>query len=77
MLGMHHAQVTSQCVVPAECLLLGAQRTVYFQLARVVDGVLVTREVVRPRENGVAGLAGGWVDAFTFVRPRLGVALRR
>ena len=45
-----------------------------FLLPRVVNGVLVTRKVIRPRKDGIARLAGAWVYALTFVRTGLRVA---
>lgn len=71
MLRMDHAQMTSQSVIPAECLLLGTQVTMNFLLARIVDGVLVPREIVWPREDGVAGLSCRWIDSLALVGARL------
>jgi len=70
-------QMAGEGVVPAERLLLGAQRTVHLLLAGIVDRVLVPGQIVRPREDGVARLARRWVDALALVWPRLRVALRR
>jgi len=56
-------QMAGEGVVPAERLLLGAQRTVHLLLAGIVDRVLVPGQIVRPREDGVARLARRWVDA--------------
>ena len=38
-------------------------------LPRVVNSVLVTRKVIRPRKDRIARLARAWVYALTFVRP--------
>ena len=74
---MAHAEVPSEGIVSAEGLLLGAQVTPHLLLAGIVDGILVPREVVRAREDRVAGLAGRGVDAFTAVGPFLCVAHSR
>jgi hypothetical protein len=42
------SQVLCERIVPAKGLLLGAQRAVHRLLARVVDCVLVSSEIVRP-----------------------------
>jgi hypothetical protein len=47
MFGVDYSQVTGERIISAECLFLGAQVTVYFLFARIVDGILVSREVVR------------------------------
>jgi hypothetical protein len=62
MLGVHHAEMSGKCIIPAERLLLGAQRTVHLLLAGVVDSVLVPGEIVRAREDGVARFAGRRVN---------------
>jgi len=77
VLRVHHAQMPCQCIVSAERLLLGAQRTVHLLLPGVVDGVLVPGQIVGPRENRVARLPRGRIDSFALVRPRLRVPLRR
>jgi hypothetical protein len=63
VLGMNHTQMSCQCIVSAERLLLGAQRTVHLLLPGIVDGVLVPGQIVRSREDGVARLARRWVDS--------------
>jgi hypothetical protein len=65
VLGMHNTQVSCQCVVPAECLLLGAQRTMHLLLPGIVDGILVPGQIVRPREDRVARLARRGIDSLT------------
>jgi hypothetical protein len=60
---MYDSQVPRERIVPAEGLLLGAQWAVHLLLARVVDGVLVSCQVVRPGENGVAWLSGRRIDS--------------
>lgn len=40
-------------------------------LSVVVDGVLVTSEIVRAGEDGIARLVGRRVDALAFVRSSL------
>jgi len=74
---MAHSKVACEGIVPAEGLLLCTQVTAHLLLARVVDGILMAREVVRSREDGVAGLARRGVDALALVGPVLGVAKRR
>lgn len=54
MIGMADAEMSGQRIVPAECLLLSTQMTPHFLLARIVDGVLMSCEIVWARENGVA-----------------------
>jgi hypothetical protein len=46
-----------KCIIPAKCFFFSADGTVYLLLTRVVDRVLVAREVVRPRKDGVAWLS--------------------
>lgn len=75
-LWMHDAHVPRQRIVAAEGLLLDAECAAHFLLARVVDGVLVARQVVGSREDGVARLAGGGVDALTLVWARLRIPLQ-
>jgi len=65
-----------QRIVAAECLLLDAKRAADFLLACVVNCIFVSGEVVGPGEDGVAGLAGGGVNALTFVRTRLRAPLQ-
>jgi len=77
VIRVHHSQMSGEGIVPAERLLLGAQRTVHFLLAGIVDRVLVPGQIVRSREDGVARLARRWVDALALVWPRLRIALRR
>lgn len=74
---MYDSQVPRERIVPAEGFLLGAQRAVHLLFARVVDGVFVSCQVVRPGENGIARLSGRRIDSFALVGTRLGVALRR
>lgn len=66
-----------QRVVPRKGLLLGAEVTADLLLACVVDGILVAGEVVGAREDGVARLAGGGVDALAFVWSGLAVSHER
>ncbi len=63
VLGMHNTQMSCQCVVPAEALLLGAQRTVHLLLPGIMDRVLVPGQIVRSREDRVARLARRGVDS--------------
>lgn len=70
---MAHAVVPCERVRPAERLVLGAQVASDFLLARVVDRVLVPRQVVRPREDRVTRLARARVDPVAPMRACLRV----
>lgn len=70
---VHDPHVPRQRVVSRKRLLLGAQVTADFLLARIVYRVLVPGEVVRPREDGVARFARRRIDALAFVWSRLAV----
>ena len=48
--------------------------TSHLLLPRVVNSVLVTCKIIRPRKDPIARLAGAWVYALTFVRTGLRVA---
>jgi len=73
-LRMNNAHVTSERIIPRKGLLLDAQRTSHLLLARVVNGVLMTSQVVRSRKDSVAWLSGCGIDALAFVRAGLRVA---
>jgi hypothetical protein len=75
-IGMHHAHVSGQRIIPRECLLLGAKMTSHFLLPRIVNSIFMTRKIIRPREDRVARFAGAWIYALTFVRTRLRIAKR-
>ena len=75
-LGMHYAHMACQCIIARESLFLDTKCTANLLLARVVDSVLVTGQVIGPRKHGVAGFAGGRVDALTLVGSRLRVAFQ-
>jgi hypothetical protein len=49
----------------------------YLLLARIVYRVLMSREIVGSRKDGVAGFAGRWIDALALVRSILRVPKRR
>lgn len=70
---MAHPVVSRQCIGTAKGLLLRTQVAVHFLLLGVVDRVLMPGQVVRSREDGVAGLAGAGVDAIAAVRSGLAV----
>ena len=72
VIRVHDSQMSGESIVPAERLLLGAQRTVHLLLAAVVDGVLVPGQIVRPREDGVARFARRWVDALALCQVSTG-----
>ena len=71
---MHDPHVPSECVIARKRLFLNTQRAPDFLFSRVVDSVLVPGEIIRPREDGAAGLAGSWIDALALVGARLAVA---
>lgn len=75
-LWVNDPHMPRQCIVAAECLLLYAKRAADFLLACVMNCIFMSGEVVRPGEDGVAGLAGGGVNALTFVRTRLRAPLQ-
>jgi len=70
-------EMSREGIISAERFLLGAQMTSHLLLSCVMDCVLVTREIVWSREDGVAWFARRWVDAFALVRPVLCVPQRR
>ena len=72
VIRVHHPQMSGESIVPAERLLLGAQRTVHLLLAGVVNRVLVPRQIVRPREDGVARLARRGIDALALCQVSIG-----
>jgi len=73
---VYNAHMPRQRIVTAERLLLDTKRTTDFLLAYVVNCIFMSGEVVRPGEDGVAGLARGGVDALAFVWTRLRVPLQ-
>jgi len=75
--GVHDAHVPRERVAARKGFFLLAERAARLLLADVVDRVLVPREIVRPREDGVARLSRSWIDALALVRPRLRVALHQ
>jgi len=70
-LRMDYAHMTGERVTSGEGLFFNAQGTPHLLFAHIVNSVLVPCQIVRPREDGVAGLSSGWIDALTFVRPCL------
>lgn len=67
VLGVHHSQMPRKSIVSAKRFLFGAQRAVHLLLTRVVDGVLMPGEVVRPREDCIARLARGRIYPFALL----------
>jgi hypothetical protein len=55
---MHHTHVSGQSIVSAKGFVLTADWALNFDLACIVNGVLVPSKIVRSRKDGVAGLAG-------------------
>ena len=70
---MHDAHVPCEGVVARERLLFRAQVAAYLLLLRVVDRVLVSREIVGAGEDRVARLACGRIDPLALVGASLGV----
>lgn len=73
-LRMYDAHVTGEGIATRKCLLLRTKVAAHLLLGIVVNCILVTSEVVGAGEDGVARLAGLWVDAVAAVRPCLAVA---
>lgn len=65
--------VSGKRIGAAECLLLGAHIAPDLFLPCIVDGTLVSGQIVGSRENRVARLASARVDALAFVRSCLRV----
>lgn len=65
--------VSRQCISTAKGLFLRTQVAVHLLLLGVVDRILVPCQVVRSREDGVAGLASARIDAIAAVRSGLAV----
>jgi len=74
---MTNTEVPGESIVSTEGFLLCTQMTADFLLPRIVNCIFVSCEIVRPRENGVAGFASGGVNSFAFVRSVLRVPKRR
>lgn len=72
-LRMDDTHVPRQRIIAAECLLLDAKCAADFLLAGIVNCVFMSGEVIGSREDGVARLAGGGVNALTLVWARLRV----
>lgn len=73
-LGMNDAHVSGKRIIARKRLFLATHRTSNLRLATVVNSLLVTRKIVRSREDGVARLVRRRVDTRTFVWPSLRVA---
>ena len=73
-LRVHNPHVPRQSIVPAKCLLFTTELTPDLLLLTIVDSILVPREVVWPAEDGIARLAGTWIDARALVGSSLRVA---
>lgn len=74
---MAHTIVSSERIRTAELLVVGAKVAAHFLFPSIVDSVLVAGEVVGPREDRVAWLAGAWVDPVTAVGTSLAVEQAR
>jgi hypothetical protein len=57
VLRMDNSEMPRESIIPAEGFFFGADRTVHLLFTRVVDRVFMASEIVRPREDGVAGLS--------------------
>lgn len=75
-LWVYYAHVPGKRIIARERLLLDAESTPDFLLANIVNGVLMPREVIRPREDSIAGFASRRIDALALVRARLRVSSR-
>lgn len=73
-IGMHDPHVSGKGIVSAEGLLLTTVLASHLDLLTVVDGILVACQIVRSREDGVARLSGGGIDACALVRASLRVS---
>ena len=73
---VHNSHVSGQRVISGESFFLGTKMTSHLLLPRVVNSVLVTCKIIRPRKDRIARLAGAGVYALTFVRTGLRVAER-
>lgn len=71
---VYHSHVSGQSVVSAESLLLATELTPDLLLLSIVDCVLMSGEIVRTTEDGVARFARARVDTRAFVWTRLRIA---
>lgn len=71
---VHDAHVAGESVVAREGLLFDAESAAHLLLADVVDRVLMASEIIRTREDRVAGLSSCGIDALALVRASLAVA---
>lgn len=69
--------VSGESVVAREGLLFHTESTSRLHFSRVVNGILMSGQVVRSREDRVARLSSGRVDAIAFVRPCLTVTSKQ
>ena len=70
-LRMYHAHMSRQGIVATERLLFHTQCASHFLLSHVVYCVLVSGEVIWPRENCITGFPCGRIDALALVRTGL------
>jgi len=68
-----HTIMSSKSVGSAECLLIRAEVASYFLFPRVVNRVLVARQIIWSGEDSAAWLPSAGVDAIAFVWPGLAV----
>lgn len=71
---MLNPSVTNERIGATECLFVRANFAADLLLDGIVNGILVTCEIVRPGEYRVARLSGRRVGSHAAVRTRLGVA---
>jgi len=69
-----HAHVSGQRIIAGKGLFLGTQMATDLHFSCIVNGVLMSREIVGPGEDGVARLASAGVDPVAPMRSGLGVA---
>ena len=69
---MANAHVSYQSVVSGEYLSLDAVYAPGFFLTGIVNGALMSPQIILPGEHGVARLARLRIDSLALVRPRIG-----
>jgi len=77
VLRMTNTEVSGESIISAEGLFFGTQVTTNLLLSCIVDCIFMSCEIVRPREDCVAGFASGGIDPFALMRPVLRVPKRR
>ena len=68
---MGHVEIAGEGIVTAKLSFLCTKMTANLLLICVVDGILVSREIIRSRKDGIAGLSCGGIKAVALVRSML------